>query len=277
MKSTITKDFGITFAENFEHVISTGADFLYAAMGKPGSWPDGDTLSEPYDNIEYKNLAFKNGIVMKRITGSDIQPVVPRVDWFTNTTYVAYNQSTNLFASTSESAIADTLFSTEVNANTVTANTDAPSLSLLSSGDIIRISDEIREVAYVNTAGDYLVVNTQFDYGYTDEVAYKKLYAAETWEYYNQFYVRNIYDQVFKCLHTPTGTPSTSMPEITLGGQLPENPGNLYFKVTQICRSDKLEWTQIPEQGKTVKDYSAPAALLRVLPKPEENHEHHNH
>ena len=65
--------------------------------------------------------------------------------------------------------------------------------------------------------------------------------------------------------------------EFVLVGQLPENPGNLYFKVTQICPSDKLEWTQIPEEGKTVKDYSAPAALLKVLPKPEENHDHHNH
>jgi hypothetical protein len=65
--------------------------------------------------------------------------------------------------------------------------------------------------------------------------------------------------------------------EFVLLGQLPESPGNLYFKVTQLCPSDKQEWTQIPEQGKTVKDYSAPAALLKVLPKPEVNHEHQNH
>jgi len=70
--------------------------------------------------------------------------------------------------------------------------------------------------------------------------------------------------------------PSEYYDEFILVGQLTEEPGNLYFKVTQICQSSKLEWTQTPDQGKTIKDYSSPAALLKVLPK-EENHEHHNH
>lgn len=42
--------------------------------------------------------------------------------------------------------------------------------------------------------------------------------------YTNKFYVRNIRDQVFKCLFNNNGSASTIMPEITLGGQLPENP-----------------------------------------------------
>jgi uncharacterized protein YcnI len=70
--------------------------------------------------------------------------------------------------------------------------------------------------------------------------------------------------------------PSEYYDEFVLVGQLTEEPGNLYFKVTQICQSSKLEWTQIPDQGKTIKDYSSPAVLLKVLPK-EENYEHHNH
>ena len=70
--------------------------------------------------------------------------------------------------------------------------------------------------------------------------------------------------------------PSEYYDEFVLVGQLTEEPGNLYFKVTQICQSSKLEWNQIPDQGKTIKDYSSPAVLLKVLPK-EENHEHHNH
>lgn len=39
-----------------------------------------------------------------------------------------------------------------------------------------------------------------------------------------QFYVRNNQDQVFKCLYNNKGNPSTISPEITIGGQLPENP-----------------------------------------------------
>jgi uncharacterized protein YcnI len=71
--------------------------------------------------------------------------------------------------------------------------------------------------------------------------------------------------------------PADYYDEFVLVGQLQENPGKLYFKATQICPSDKLEWTQIPEEGKTVKDFSAPTALLKVLLKPEVNHDHHNH
>jgi hypothetical protein len=43
-------------------------------------------------------------------------------------------------------------------------------------------------------------------------------------QYTNSFYVRNNRDQVFKCLFNNSGAQSTVMPELTLGGQLPENP-----------------------------------------------------
>lgn len=42
--------------------------------------------------------------------------------------------------------------------------------------------------------------------------------------YDNKFYVRNSKDQVFKCLFNNANASSTIMPEIDIGGQLPENP-----------------------------------------------------
>ena len=42
--------------------------------------------------------------------------------------------------------------------------------------------------------------------------------------YDNKFYVRNTKDQVFKCLFNNANASSTIMPEIDIGGQLPENP-----------------------------------------------------
>jgi len=41
--------------------------------------------------------------------------------------------------------------------------------------------------------------------------------------YDNKFYARNIRDQVFKCLFNNANASSTIMPEIDIGGQLPEN------------------------------------------------------
>ena len=226
MKSILSKDFGVAIAESFESAISNGTDFLYVMMGRSAEWSDGDTLETPYDTTAYKNEAFKNGIILKKVTGSDVQPVVPRVDWVSSTTYAEYTESANIFATSTETAIPDVLLSVSVeNANTVTGNTGSDLTIELYGGDIIRIGEERREVAYVNVDGDFLVVNTAFNTTpYSDEVGYLTNPANPTWQYYNKFYVRNSYDQVFKCLFNNNDELSTSMPEITLGGQLPENP-----------------------------------------------------
>ena len=226
MKSKITKDFGIALAENFEAAISNGTDFLYAMMGRPSTWPT-ETVETPYDTTDYKNNAFKNGILLKKVTGSDVQPVVPRSDWTTGTIYTEYTETANIFSTTSETLVQDVLFSVATStANTVRANVDAPSLNgLFVSGNFIRIGEETREVAYVNVAGDLLIVNTAFTTTpYTNQLGYAIEASNPSWQYYNKFYVRNTYDQVFKCIFNNYASLSTSMPEISLGGQLPENP-----------------------------------------------------
>jgi hypothetical protein len=225
MKSKITKDFGVALAENFESAISNGTDFLYVMMGRSAQWSGGDTLETPYDTTEYKNAAFKNGIILKKVTGSDVQPVVPRVDWEDGEYYAAYSETANTFAKTSETEISDILLSVESSSNNVTGNTGSDLTTAISGGDIIRIGEETKEVAYVNIGGDFLVVNTAFTSApYSDEIGYLTNFASPTWQYYDLFYVRNTYDQVFKCLFNNGGIASTYMPEITLGGQLPENP-----------------------------------------------------
>jgi len=226
MLSILTKDFGIAIAENFEAAISNGTDFLYVMMGRSSEWSDGDTLETPYDTTQYKNDAFKNGILLKKVTGSDVHPVVPRVDWTSGTTYTEYSQTANLFVAFAETTLSDVLLSVATaNANTVTANVGADLTVDLSGGDLIRIGEETREVAYVNVAGNFLVVNTVFtNTPYTNQSGYRVDTANPSWQYYYKFYARNKYDQVFKCLFNNGGIASTYMPEITLGGQLPENP-----------------------------------------------------
>ena len=123
MKSKITKDFGVALAENFESAISNGTDFLYVMMGRSAQWSGGDTLETPYDTTEYKNAAFKNGIILKKVTGSDVHPVVPRVDWEDGEYYAAYSETANTFAKTSETEISDILLSVESSSNNVTGNT----------------------------------------------------------------------------------------------------------------------------------------------------------
>lgn len=62
--------------------------------------------------------------------------------------------------------------------------------------------------------------------------------------YDNKFYVRNNKDQVFKCLFNNNNAYSTVMPEITIGGQLPEN--------AYIITGDGYKWKYM---------YTIPAGL----------------
>lgn len=233
MKSLITKDFGITNAKNFEQMIAVPLANVYVSLGRSLSWAntananllDDVTISEPYDTTEYKNGIFKDGQILKKITSNDVQPVIPRVDWTANTVYVAYDQTANLFVKVLETKVAGGNVNVSLAlANTVVANSInlAAATPALTAGSIIKIGNETKEVVTVNTAGDFLRVNTVFTSAYTSANLYKVV-ASET-KYSNEFYARNSSDQVFKCLYNNNNAYSTTMPQISLGGELPENP-----------------------------------------------------
>jgi hypothetical protein len=189
-------------------------------MGRSTEWSNNDTVEYPYDTTEHKNSVFKNSIILKKVTGSDIHPVIPRVDWTTGTVYRAFDHTANLFATTVATQIAN-LTVTVVSAalNRVNANANFNLTTEFQVGDIIKISDSVdKEVVYINTSADFMNVNTSFASSYTGQVAYR--IDAQTLN----FYAKNKYDQVFKCLFNNGNIASTSEPEITLGGELPENP-----------------------------------------------------
>lgn len=233
MKSLVTKDFGITNAKNFEKMVSVPLANVYVMVGRSLAWANtanGDllddvTISDPYDTTTYKYNVQKDGLLLKRITSNDIQPVIPRVDWAANTVYVAYDQTANLFIKTAETLVSGGTVNVSLSlANTVNANSInlAAATPALSAGSIIRIDEETKEVVRINAAGDFLTVNTVFTTAHTTANLFK-LDISQT-QYSNKFYVRNSSDQVFKCLFNNNGAQSNTMPEITIGGDLPENP-----------------------------------------------------
>jgi len=233
MSTITTKDFSISNAINFEKSISNEDAFYYVMIGRSIPWSnttnpnilDDTAVDIPYDTVEYKNETLKKGIVLKRINNSDVQPVVPRVDWSSGAVYAAYDQSVNLYLQTDETPIlGGNVNVTSILANTVVANGINLALSTpsLVAGDFITIGSERKEVVSINIAGDFLQVNSNFSSAYTSNLLYK--FVDTSPQYANKFYVRNNSDQVFKCLFNNNSAPSTIAPEITIGGQLPENP-----------------------------------------------------
>ena len=231
MKSIITKDFGITNAENFESMVSLPLSRVYVMVGRTSLWPnttnpstlDDAVIQTPYDTTSYKNQIFNDGVIIKRITSSDIQPVIPRVDWANNEVYVAYDQTANLFTKVLDTAVTggtvnvgSGLLNT-INANGINFTTSTPSLSV---GSIIKIGEERKEIINLNSSA--LVVNTVFGSAYSTAKLFKT--TTTTTQYSNKFYVRNTQDQIFKCLFNNGGIASNTMPTISIGGELPENP-----------------------------------------------------
>lgn len=232
MKSIVTKDFGITNAKNFEQMIDLPLANVYIMIGRSIPWSntsnvdllDDVTVADPYDTTEYKYGIARDAVLLKKITGNDVQPVVPRVDWVANTIYVAYEQTSNLYIKTTETQVSNSSVNVSLAlANTVVANgffftNSSPTVIV---GDIIRIGEEIKEVVTVNTAGDFLTVNSNFTNAYTNASIFELEFS--TTQYSNKFYVRNAQDQVFKCLFNNGGVVSNTSPEISIDGQLPEN------------------------------------------------------
>lgn len=231
MKSIVTKDFGITNAENFESMVSLPLSRVYVMVGRSLPWPNTSTpttlddvaIQPPYDTTNYKNQIFNDGQLIKRVTSSDIQPVIPRVDWSNNSVYVAYDQTANIFTKTIDTVVTggtvnvgSGLLNT-VNANGINFTTSTPSLSV---GSIIKLGEERKEV--VNLTATAIVVNTAFTSAYSSANLFKT--TTTTTQYANQFYVRNTKDQVFKCLFNNGNIASNTMPQISIGGELPENP-----------------------------------------------------
>jgi periplasmic copper chaperone A len=60
--------------------------------------------------------------------------------------------------------------------------------------------------------------------------------------------------------------PDAHYDEFVIRLRLPEAPGPLYFKVAQFCEQGRIDWADIPAEGRTLKDYKTPAAVLEVLP-----------
>jgi hypothetical protein len=236
MKSLITKDFGITNAKNFESMVSNETANLYVMVGRSIKWAntinpsvlDDDVISTPYDTTEYKYQVMRDGVLLKKVTASDMQLVAPRVDWATGTVYVAYEQSANLFVKSTDTRIVNltsngvvTVGSGALNTiNSSTINFSTGATPALSVGLIVKLGEEQKEVVSFNASA--IVVNTAFASAYTNANLFAT--TTSTTQYSNKFYVRNTKDQVFKCLFNNGGAQSVNMPEITIGGQLPENP-----------------------------------------------------
>jgi periplasmic copper chaperone A len=89
-------------------------------------------------------------------------------------------------------------------------------------------------------------------------------------------YGKRVTDRVAEVTWKGGSLPFDYYDEFMVQMRLPDTPGKRYFTVKQTCENGALEWNEIPEAGKTRRDYKQPAAELDVVPKkaPEAGAEH---
>lgn len=94
-KSLVTKKFRDLSVELFKEDVDEGYYSYYAFIGKQTAYSPTDAIiPQPTDSVQdtdlgiYKNIAFA-----KKITSDDVKHMIPRYDWTSNTTYVAYDDT----------------------------------------------------------------------------------------------------------------------------------------------------------------------------------------
>lgn len=234
---------------------SSSTSNTYVGIGRVAAWSVGDTSIPIVNNsITTVNSIFDNLFAVKKITDSDMALVVPRYDWQYNTVYYNYtdydDMTTNIdIDPMTNGSITVSSSNTNVYGTNTTFTLDfnvGDSIQYLNTADN---TVDRREVINI-ISPTHIVVNSVFSVTLTTSYYYG--YYDFTPRYAHPYYVRNTYDQVFKCLSnnynwsTSTETPSTYMPEIGLGGNLPTNP----FIITD----DGYKWKYM---------YTIPAGLKR--------------
>lgn len=226
MKILNTVENKILMAKQYEKALTVDSN-TYIGIGKPLEWDGSDTvIPQPTETTDNIFDAYRHLVSVKKLIGSDMNLVVPRVDWSNNTIYSEYTEDLELFSYENKQQITGnvTVSSTSLNVvgnGTLFTSNLAVGDFIVLNGDGVNVPKVKKEVVMI-TNNTFMLINSAFTNSYTQNNIYK---STSTYPYYaNDFYVRNDYDQVFKCLLNNGAAPSTVMPEIDVGGSLPENP-----------------------------------------------------
>lgn len=199
---------------------------VYVGIGQENPYQDADSLVPvPNMSTDYVNGIWRAMISLKKIEGSDLAFVVPRVDWQSGVTYQMWDNEVDLY-----STILLTPLDGQINVNNSRTITGINTSFLLETtqgallyipGDGLNVAPQTLQITdiFSNTS---LNVNTAVSGNIILNTVSLVTNTAPFYAY--PFYVRNSYDQVFVCLENASSTQSTSMPVLSLGGDLPTDP-----------------------------------------------------
>lgn len=199
---------------------------VFVSIGQQTLDAANDTLVPiPNDSQDYLNQIYRNSIALKKITAASMALMIPRVDWQNGTTYNYWDDTKDMWTTVALTQLPGTI--NVNNSRTVTglstffqANLSQGQLIYV-TGDGINVAPQTLQVTdiFSNTS---MNVNTAFTGNIVGNSIFT--YIDSFPNYAQNWYVRNIYDQIFICLYNGGGVPSNTMPMLTIGGDLPTDP-----------------------------------------------------
>jgi len=212
-------------------------DSCYLGIGQAVIWPFNDTyIPIPQNSTSQLNQLHSSLVALKLLSISSASLVVQRSDWTANTYYDAFANNVNMYSYVSVSNANGTV--TVSNSNIIIGTNLTTFTEDFQVGNIINIVGDsidtlpIQKEIITIANSQYMTVNSNVIGTYVNS-------SIQNWannypNYAANFYVRNIYDQVFICLDNNYGSISTSMPYISIGGALPSDP--------YLITSDGYKW-----------------------------------
>ena len=223
MSSIITTNEQINMAHSIVNEWVGNAN-TYLGIGRVTAWDSG-IIPQANNSTDALNDVWNRLFALVKLTAANFQLVIPRVDWVTGTIYSAYDNTIDMFTYSKYGA-ANGVVTTNTSNNVIVGTNTKFTLDF-NPGNYIAYANtsnnsyEIKEVVSVNS-NTSITVNSKPTFAVANIAGYNYSYTYP--QFYNQFYVRNTYDQVYKCLFNNNGAMSTQMPQINLGGSLPSNP-----------------------------------------------------
>jgi hypothetical protein len=181
---------------------------FYSFIGQVLPWPNEAIPPIPDQSVRGLKTVMNNIIAAKKVTPQDISPIINRNNWTANTVYNYYRDDIDLFNTTY------TLSNTNIQSgNTYITTSDANTTNLTYNaviyGNGLQLGSTVQSF---NTANG--VTTIQLNLPATSSVLENTQFTASTPQ---TFYIKNRYDQVFKCLWNNNGAPSTIEPSFAPG------------------------------------------------------------
>ena len=101
MPATITRNLRIHNARQFKEAFSEAVDTkMYLFIGRSAEWANSSSPPPPVDTVKQTEFdIYRTMIAAKKISESDVQYVIPRVDWANNVVFEEFrDQESGLFA-----------------------------------------------------------------------------------------------------------------------------------------------------------------------------------